>query len=32
MNEEDHENGEFQPGDNRGKEKQRYSGPSAEDM
>jgi hypothetical protein len=31
-NKEDHENGEFQPRDNRGKEKQRYSGPSAEDM
>jgi hypothetical protein len=31
-NEEDHENGEFQPRDNRGKEKQRYSGPSTEDM
>jgi hypothetical protein len=31
-NEEDHENGEFQPKDSRGKEKQRYSGPSAEDM
>jgi hypothetical protein len=31
-NEEDHENGEFQPRHNRGKEKQRYSGPSAEDM
>jgi hypothetical protein len=31
-NEEDHENGEFQPRDNKGKEKQRYSGPSAEDM
>jgi hypothetical protein len=29
---EDHENGEFQPRGNRGKEKQRYSGPSAEDM
>jgi hypothetical protein len=31
-NEGAHENGEFQPRDNRGKEKQRYSGPSAEDM
>jgi hypothetical protein len=31
-NEEDHENEEFHPRDNRGKEKQRYSGPSAEDM
>jgi hypothetical protein len=31
-NEEGHENREFQPRDNGGKEKQRYSGPSAEDM
>jgi hypothetical protein len=31
-NKEGNENGEFQPRDNRGKEKQRYSGPSAEDM
>jgi hypothetical protein len=31
-NEEGHKNGEFQLRDNRGKEKQRYSGPSAEDM
>jgi hypothetical protein len=31
-NEEGNKNGEFQPRDNRGKEKQRYSGPSAEDM
>jgi hypothetical protein len=31
-NEEDYESKEFQARDNRGKEKSRYSGPSAEDM